>query len=170
MIALEDLGFWARYTFDHRAETSGRDLEIASDWVGWDYLIDTFTKVTGQKAVVAHQSLDEWFELFLRADHPIANERSYGDGSTTWRENFTGFWSQWRDDVIQRDFEWLRKIHPNGYTVEGWMRAKEYKGLIFQEPSKQGETGKPASLLKNTEDDKAVLLNKEAIARVLAKA
>ena len=34
MIALSDLGFFARYSFDHRAEVSGKDLEVASDWVG----------------------------------------------------------------------------------------------------------------------------------------
>ncbi len=75
MIALEDLGFFARYTFDHRAETSGKDLEIATDWVNWDYLVETFTKVTGEKAEFLRQPLDEWFKNWLRADHPIANER-----------------------------------------------------------------------------------------------
>jgi hypothetical protein len=60
MIALSDLGWWARYTFDHRAETSARDLEVASDWVGWDYLRETFESVTGKKAVVVHQTVDEW--------------------------------------------------------------------------------------------------------------
>ena len=33
MIALEDLGFFARYAFDHRAAVSGKDLEVASEWV-----------------------------------------------------------------------------------------------------------------------------------------
>jgi len=39
MIALADLGFWARWTFDHRKETSAKDLEVASDMVGWDRLV-----------------------------------------------------------------------------------------------------------------------------------
>ena len=47
MIALEDLGFFARYAFDNRAIVSGHDLEVATDWVSWDTLIATFTKVTG---------------------------------------------------------------------------------------------------------------------------
>lgn len=64
MIALEDLGFWARYTFDHRFETSAKDLEVASDMVGWDYLASAFTKVTGKPAVVIDQTLDEWFDNF----------------------------------------------------------------------------------------------------------
>lgn len=37
MIALADLGFFARYAFDHHAQTSSKNLEIASDWVGWEH-------------------------------------------------------------------------------------------------------------------------------------
>ena len=155
MIALEDLGFFARYTFDHRAETSGKDLEIATDWVNWDYLIKTFTKVTGHKAEFLRQSPDEWFKNWARVDHPVANERPFGDGSTTWRQNFTGFWAQWRDDVITRDFEWLRKVNPAGYTLESWMRAKNYRG------------SKSEPLLKNAEDDKSVRLNWERVTQLL---
>lgn len=150
MIALEDLGFFARYTFDHRAETSGKDLEIATDWVDWDYLVKTFTKVTGEKAEVLHRTFDEWSEIFVRTDHPVANERAFGDGSTTWRQNFVGFWAQWRDDVIRRDFDWLRKVNPNGYTLESWMRAKNYNGQINQRAlSKDANAAEAATLLKN---------------------
>ncbi|KAI0787478.1 NAD(P)-binding protein [Fomes fomentarius] len=105
MVALADLGFFARYTFDHREETSGTELKIASDMVGWEYLARTFEKVTGQKAVVVHQTLDEWFGNFEGVDDPVANERKH-DGSTTWRENFSGWWKLWRDDVISRDMSW----------------------------------------------------------------
>ncbi|KAH9857291.1 NAD-P-binding protein [Lenzites betulinus] len=156
MIALEDLGFYARYTFDHREETSGKDLEVATDWVGWDYLVETFTKVTGKPAVVLRQTVEDWFGNILRTEHPVANERSFGDGSTTWRQNFTGFWSQWRDDVITRDFGWLRKVNPNGYTLEGWMRAKNYQGVVDK-----------AGVLKNVEDDKGFLPSKERAAQLL---
>ena len=75
MIALSDLGYFARYTFDHRAETSGQELEIASDVVGWNYLAKTFMKVTGKKAQVVDQTLDEWFANFAGVDEPLANEK-----------------------------------------------------------------------------------------------
>ncbi|TBU24021.1 NAD(P)-binding protein [Dichomitus squalens] len=157
MIALEDLGFFARYSFDHRAEVSAQDLEIATDWVNWDHLVETFTKVTGHKAEYLRQSLDSegWFGNLLRTDKPVANEQKPGEGTTTWQQNFTSFWSMWRDDVITRDWEWLKKTNPKGYTLESWMRAKNYQGL----PN-------PA-LLKNSEDDKAVLPNKERIQKLL---
>jgi hypothetical protein len=36
LLALSDLGWWARYTFDHRTETSGQYLAIGSHVVTWD--------------------------------------------------------------------------------------------------------------------------------------
>jgi hypothetical protein len=144
MIALSDLGFFARYTFDNRTSTSGQELSIASDLVGWEYLRSTFEAVTGEKAVVVHQSLDEWFENFDGVDKPVANERPEGDGSTTWRSNFSGWWALWRDDIITRDMSWIRSINPGTLDLQGWMKRKDYRG--------QWERG----LLKNTEDGKTI--------------
>ena len=123
-----------------------------------DYLVATFTKVTGHKAEYLRQSLDSesWFRNWLRTDMPVANERSPGDGTLSWQENFTAFWSMWRDDLITRDWKWLRKTNPKGYTLESWMRAKKYEGL------RRG----PA-LLKNSEDDKSVAPNWEGIQKLL---
>lgn len=143
MTALSDLGFWARYTFDHRAETSAKDLEIASDIVGWDYLVETFTKVTGQPAVFIHQSLDEWWNNFVGVDKPVANERGVeDDGSTTTRQNFSGFWRQWRDDVITRDLDWIRIVNPRGHRLESWMRETGYTGKVGYSTLKNAEDGK----------------------------
>ena len=91
LIALADLGFFARYTFDHRASTSGRELKIASEVVGWDQLVATFCRVTGQKAVFLRQTPTAWFASYRNTDGPVANERRAGDGSTSWRRNFEGF-------------------------------------------------------------------------------
>jgi uncharacterized protein YbjT (DUF2867 family) len=90
MIALEDMAFWARYTFDHRSETTAKDLEVASDLVGWDYLVSTFTKVTGKPAVVIHQTVDQWFDNFDNADGSVAWDMRNEPGATSWKKNFTG--------------------------------------------------------------------------------
>ena len=76
MIVFEDLGFFARYAFDRGAEISGKDLEIASDCVSWDYLVSTFTRVTGQKAEYLRQSLDSagWFGSWLHMDCAVVND------------------------------------------------------------------------------------------------
>ena len=154
MIALADLGYFARYTFDHRSSTSRQDLEIASHLVGWDELIDTFTRVTGQPAAVVHQTLDEWFDNWTGVDNPVANERPKGDGSTTWRKNFAGWWALWRDDVVKRDMEWVRRVHPGVRTLEKWMGETGYTGKLDRR------------LLKNSEDGKSVMPNMERISKL----
>lgn len=147
LIALSDLGFWARYTFDNRALTSGKDLEIASEMATAEDIVSAFRKVTGLKAVFLPQSVDEWFDNFTGVDTPSASE---GDGATTvtWKQNFSGFWSQFRDDVIKRDMDWVRRLHPGTHTLETWMRENNYKG-------------REGTLLKIVEDVYRVSLNPE---------
>lgn len=69
MVALADIGFFSRYTFDNREITSGKDLEVASEVIGWDDLAKTFTKVTGEKAIYLPLSLDEWSVACLLLVH-----------------------------------------------------------------------------------------------------
>jgi hypothetical protein len=152
MIALPDLGFWARYTFDNRALTSGRDLEVASQMVGWDELVSTFKRVTGSNAVFLPQTLAEWFDNFTNTDRPVAGEREYGDGSTTWKQNFWAWWSIFRDDVVKRDMEWIRKVNPGTYTLEKWMVENRYDGN-WKEP-----------LLKNVQDRQTLKINTDVVA------
>lgn len=142
MIALSDLGWWVRYTLDHREETSGRDLEIASDMVGWDYLSETFTKVTGTPSVHKRLELEDWFKCLTGVHRPIANEKQEGDGSTTIKQSFSGFWCLWRDDIIKRDMDWVRSVHPTGHTLESWMRETGYTGKIGSTELKNAEDGK----------------------------
>lgn len=118
-------------------------MEIAGEMVGWESLVKSFTKVTGQPAVFKRQPLDEWWKNFTNVDKPIANEKSAGDGSTTMRENFSAFWRMWRDDILTRDMEWIRSIHPKLQGVEDFMKTTGYHGNL----------GKSA-LLKNVEDGK----------------
>lgn len=144
MIALVDLGYFARYTFDHRQETSGKDLPVASDLVGVDYLAETFTKVTGHPAVYKRLSIEEWWTYIKNADAPVAHEK---EGSTTIRSNFSAFWRLYRDDLVKRDMDWIRSINPETRFVEKWMRENNYKGGWLAGASE----GKP-SMLKNMED------------------
>ncbi|KAJ3010760.1 hypothetical protein NUW54_g2379 [Trametes sanguinea] len=153
MVTLEDVGFFARYIFDHRESTSAQELEIASDWVDWPHLVSTFTKVTGKPAVYVPLTMEEWFGLWVQDDinMPLANEKKAPDGSTTWKENFMAWWSQYRDDLIKRDWKWLREVNPKGHTLETWMRATGYTGDT------------DLSLLKNSQDGKLHRLNAELI-------
>jgi len=152
MIALADLGFFARYSFDNRARVSGKELEVTSELVGWDHLVATFTRVTGKKAVVLNQSLDEWVENFTNVDMPVANEE--GAGTTTWKQNFSSFWRLWRDGIITRDMDWIQSVNPKGHTLEGWMRETGYTGDFSP------------GLLKNNEDGKSVGIDWERVRKL----
>ncbi|KAF8188182.1 NAD-P-binding protein [Mycena galopus ATCC 62051] len=154
LIALEDLGWWARYTFDHREETSGKELNVISECVHWDDLVRTFTKVTGKPAVYKRLTVDEYLNVFdqEKLDGPIASDKKKGDGSTTLRENFGAFYRVLRDDIVDKDMEWIRSVHPGTYTLERWMRENNY-------------TERSESILKNTVDGKMQLkVNPDAAA------
>lgn len=151
MIALSDLGFFARYTFDNWRATSGVDLRVASDLVGWERLRATFERVSGRRAVVVHMSLAEWFEVFEGVDGPLATGGTAGVDTTTWRRNFEGWWALWRDGVVTRDMEWIRKVHPRGHTLESWMKEQHYGEHLWEN----------VAFLKNSEDGRTPTLKIE---------
>ncbi|GJE91039.1 NmrA/HSCARG family protein [Phanerochaete sordida] len=157
MVALEDIGFIARYSFDNRAEVSGKDLEVASEMATLDSVVATFTRVTGRPAVAVHLTIEEWFRYWKNTDRPVANERPVGDGSTTWKQNFTAFFSMWRDDRITRDMEWNHRVNPNLLTLERWMRKENYTGEV------------ELNLLKNAEDGKSAYPDFELVAAELGQ-
>lgn len=154
MIALPDLGYFARYTFDHRSITSGQELKITSDMVTMHDIVEAFQKVTGNKAVAVDRSINNWFDLFEGVDNPLANERPIGDGSITWRDNFKGWWALWRYSIVQRDMEWIRKVNPHSHTLESWMREHGYDGQLRR------------NVLKNTEDNKTIAPIRELLVQL----
>ncbi|EKM56929.1 uncharacterized protein PHACADRAFT_91806 [Phanerochaete carnosa HHB-10118-sp] len=158
MVSLKDIGFFARYSFDNRAEVSGKDLEIASEMATLEYTVETFKRVTGLPAVAVHLTVEEWFLNWTNTDEPVARDGKHVAGSTTWKDNFTAFWNLYRDDIVQRDMTWVRKVNPDGQNLEKWMRETQYKGDL------------DLSLLKYWEDGSRVSLDFEHIAATLGKA
>jgi hypothetical protein len=154
MISLRDLGWWARHVFDAPREiTSGHEIEVASEMVSWPQLVETFTRVTGLPAVYVPLTVDEWMDAMPDTSRPIAIDHlraGITSGVTTFRQNFSGFWSSWRDDVITRDMAWIRSVHPETHTLESWMRENGYTGEV------------KINLLKNIEDGGHALWKKEA--------
>ncbi|KAJ7742037.1 nmrA-family protein [Mycena metata] len=151
MIALKDLGWWARWTFDHRAETSARDLGVTSELVDWDHLAQTFTKVTGKPAVAKRLNLEEYWSLFSEDNiaEPIANARMRGDGSATIKENMSAAWRVMRDELFLLnkgsgaiDLEWIHSVHPGTYTLERWIRETGYMGVGEKPVLKNARDGK----------------------------
>ncbi|KAJ7095050.1 nmrA-family protein [Mycena epipterygia] len=143
LVTLKDIGWWARYTFDHRTETCGRDLAIASHVVSWDEIVETFTKVTGKPAVYKTQSIEEWWNNFGNGVN-----RFFGSGPMTVKQNFSGFWKVFGDELVPRDMDWIRSVHSGTQTLEDWMRENNY-------------TGSEGTILKSREDHGDWGLNEE---------
>ncbi|CAF1449910.1 unnamed protein product [Adineta steineri] len=125
IVALADIGYFARYIFDHRTETSTKDLKIASQMLGWDELVETFKRVTNLPAVYKDVTIDEFIDASGWKDAPIAQDlpkgKSFGDNTRAWLRIY-------HDDVIQRDMKWIEKVNPERTTVENWMRQIGYDG------------------------------------------
>jgi hypothetical protein len=132
MIYLEDLGRYAKWLFDHPTGANGMNLKIATEQVGWANLAQSFTEVTGKKAIFKDISLDEYFALPLFPDPEAKVGHSVGhDDRTlqTYRQNFSGFWNTWKDDILVRDYELLDKILPTRVKSVGeWLKLTGYSG------------------------------------------
>jgi hypothetical protein len=139
LIALEDLGWYARWLFDHPERSNGLTLKASTEHVHWEDLARTFTEVTGHKAVYKDITLDEYFAsgIFPNPDGKVGHSVDPNDTTLqTYRENFTGFWNMFkasRGNVgnSQRDYRILDEIYPGRIrTVGEWMRKTGYTGEI----------------------------------------
>ncbi|TFY83220.1 hypothetical protein EWM64_g786 [Hericium alpestre] len=139
LIALKDVGFWARWTFDNREASSRKRLDVASQMVTWSDIVAAFTKVTGKTAIFQPVSLDEWLSLIQNPDRPVAHGRI---NSMSYRQNFSAWWTTYDHDLITRDTDWIRSVHPGNRSVEDSMRETSYDGSINM------------NLLKDIEDNK----------------
>lgn len=137
LIALDDIGWYARHIFDNAPSTTGMDFKLCSQMVTFPEIVETFERVTGLKGEYKALSFDEYFALW-QGDFPLASDMP--KGSMTWEQNFRAFFHLYHDHVIKRDMEWLSSIHPP-LTMEKWMRDTDYKGIP------------QFALLKNSEDD-----------------
>jgi len=143
MISLDDLGHYARWIFDNPERADGMDLEIATEHVGWNNLVESFMKVNpGKKAIRVEIPLEKFFEgMGRKKDDPVTfapnSEGAHDPTTQTFWKNFESWWSLWRDNIIKRDYQLLDEILPNRIrTVEEWMRLKKYDGApkeLFQD-------------------------------------
>ncbi|KIK68318.1 hypothetical protein GYMLUDRAFT_154466 [Collybiopsis luxurians FD-317 M1] len=119
LISLDDIAWWARYTFDHLPETSGQELKIATEMMSIDQVAEIFTRVTGIPAVRKHVSVEEYW-----AKRPNFPPKRF------LKTVFSAVYNVWRDNILTRDMEWIRKVHPTGFTLETWIKTKGYDGSL----------------------------------------
>ena len=58
------------------------------------------------------------------------------------RVHHSSFWRQFRDDIITRDMDWIKRIHPDVQALESWMRENKYSGRISKDLLKNVQDGK----------------------------
>jgi uncharacterized protein YbjT (DUF2867 family) len=128
-VSLEDCAHYVRWLFDHPELSNGMDLEVAIEHVKYDELAAAFERVTGHPARYIDTSPEDYFGGPLKAvaDRPAGYGADPEDPSTmSFRDNFTGFWNMWKNDIIKRDYALLDEIHPNRIrTVEQWLRRAD---------------------------------------------
>ncbi|MGO1164157.1 NmrA family NAD(P)-binding protein [Brucella sp. C7-11G] len=164
-VALEDCAYYVRWLFDHPERANGMDLEVAIDHIRYADLAAAFTRVTGYQARYVDTDLDAYFApLAAIAGLPTGYNADPADKSTmSFRANFTGFWNQWKHDIITRDYSLLDEIHPGRVrSAEEWIRrwenrAKESGGETLWERV-QPETLSKRPILKLSEDHRRGVL------------
>jgi hypothetical protein len=116
--------------------STGLELHVATEDIAWKDLAAAFTEVTGRKAVYRNVTLDEYFSLgiFSEPDTKIGSSSSPDDPTLfTFRENFSGFWNCWKDNLTKRDYGLLDDILPTRVkSVKEWMIKTKYDGKPSQ--------------------------------------
>jgi hypothetical protein len=127
LIALADLGIFARIIFEDRSKWSGKSLNVTSQFVTGDEIANTLTKSTGIPAVYKPCTGEEWVSRIPWASHPVAKWDPTGP---TNRDNWLMWWRAYEDDLLlqERDMDRLRSINPALRTLETWMNENKYDG------------------------------------------
>ncbi|KAK5049369.1 hypothetical protein LTR84_004298 [Exophiala bonariae] len=144
LMALDDVGVFVKWIFDHPERSAGINLEMATDQVSFSDITSAFTRVTGRTAI--HRVIS--FEVYLPKREPYPNAPANWAGNPrdeatmTWRENFTAWWKFWGSGKgATRDMALLDEIYPGRIkSLEEWMRKVDYQG------------GKQGTVLKDIED------------------
>ncbi|OBT96699.1 hypothetical protein VE01_04151 [Pseudogymnoascus verrucosus] len=132
LIYLKDYGDYARWMLDTPARSNGLVLHVATEDISWKDLTAAFTEVTGIKSVYKDITLDEYFKLgvFEDPEAKVGHSVTRNDPTLfTIRENYSGFWNTWKDELTKRDYKLLDEILPTRVkSVKEWMKKTEYKG------------------------------------------
>ncbi len=129
-VALEDCAHYVRWLFDHPDRANGMDLEVAIEHIRYADLAAAFTRVTGHPARYIDTDLDAYFAPMAAINDLPAGYNADPDdkGTMSFRDNFTGFWNQWKHDIITRDYALLDEIHPGRIrSAEDWLHRHEEK-------------------------------------------
>lgn len=137
-VSLEDLGWYARYLFEHPDEYSGRELAIGVEHGSGDTVAKAFTAVTGKAAYFEPISMDEHRKIWPEGKKVGLNGSPGFDDPTllTIAGHFVPWFRVWEESagnpaggLWEKDYAQLDRIHPKRLrSVEDWMRSVNYDG------------------------------------------
>jgi NmrA-like family len=127
LIALDDIGTFARLIFDSRATFSGATLGAVSHFATGTEVAETTARVAGVKAVYMPVTYEQWVSAHPLRDLPFAKTDPTGP---TFAQGFKMLWATFEDRLMDtyRDVDGLKALHPGLRTLEGWMRDTGYDG------------------------------------------
>lgn len=112
MVALDDIGAFARILFTNPKRWGGKTLRVGSDNPTIAEAVATFEKVTGLPAEFAPPSDDDFLASGIPNAHDVLN-------------NFLFYR---KGHSAPRDYAALREIHPGLRSFEGWLRETGWQG------------------------------------------
>jgi uncharacterized protein YbjT (DUF2867 family) len=135
-IHLDDIANYVVWLFTHPSESAGLNLKVATEHVGFHYLAETFTSVTGKPARYEPVSIDEYFSTGPLAPAVSMKLGAPADDPTlmTTKENFSAWWTMYQRSadnkgLVKRDYELLDRILPTRVKRVGeWMQKVGYTG------------------------------------------
>jgi hypothetical protein len=163
LIALDDIGFYTKWLFDNPSESAGLELKVTTDEVSFAEIAQTFTTVTGKRAVHKYISLEEYLPLAEPYPNAPANWAAgptviKDDSAMSWRENFSAWWHYWGEGMAEkRDLELLTRIYPDRIkSLKDWMRKVKYDGKSRSILKGAEDLRKPAAAEKRSLEDAEV--------------
>ncbi|KAI5460151.1 hypothetical protein BGZ63DRAFT_359652 [Mariannaea sp. PMI_226] len=134
LVSLAELGWFARYMFEHPEEFRGDLLSVGIQHVTGKMMAEAFTAVTGHKARYEPITRDQMESRLVPKKIGTSHSPGYDDPTlVTQREMFVPWWTIWNEShgnvgLWTRDYERLDKIKPDRLkTVEQWLRSVDYK-------------------------------------------
>jgi hypothetical protein len=146
LVSLDDLGWFARYMFEHPDEFRGDLLSVGIEHASGQKIAEAFTAVTGLPARFVPNTRQETEEALPEFKLGTAHSPGYEDPTlVTTRQMFVPWWNIWAESIGNtglwtRDYERLDAIKPDRIrSVEQWMRSTGYKADM--EPRNMLRTG-----------------------------
>lgn len=95
-----------------------------------EQIAKTFTRVTGIPAIYKRISIDAYLSTNpARFSRPMVKEEP--DGYTI-GDLYRGVYTLMGANIVTRDMEWIRRIHPTGDTLESFIKENGFDGNLAE--------------------------------------